>query len=260
MKGGWRAKTLGEVCDIRTGSTPSKIDSAYWKGGTIPWFTIDDIRDQGRYITRTRKTITDKAVRETSVKLLPAQSVLLCCTASVGEYALTQIPLTTNQQFNGLVVRDTSCLDPNFLFHFASTLRPWLLSVSGKTTIDFIPLSRLQEALVPLPPLPEQQRIVRILAEALASIATAKAKAEKNLQNVRALFESSLRTTFSSQIEDQSGCDTRAAEPSTPEQSSDARLSTAGPIDQEATGLVAERQLSVKFREICPYLSECLNV
>lgn len=52
---------------------------------------------------------------------------------------------------------------------------------------------------VPIPPLPEQQRIVAILDEAFAGIATAKANAEKNLQNARGIFESHLRTVFGQQ-------------------------------------------------------------
>jgi type I restriction enzyme S subunit len=196
MKNGWRVKPLSEVCDIRNGSTPSKGNRAFWDGGTVPWFTIDDMREQGRSISSTRQKITQTALSETSVKLLPEDSVLLCCTASVGEFAITRIPLTTNQQFNGLVVRDRNQLDPNFLFHYAATLKDELLGLSGKTTIDFIPISRLREVIVPVPPLPEQQRIVGILDEAFEGIATAKANAEKNLQNARALFESHLQSVF----------------------------------------------------------------
>jgi type I restriction enzyme S subunit len=54
----------------------------------------------------------------------------------------------------------------------------------------------LKEVKVPVPPLPEQQRIVGILDEAFEGIATAKANAEKNLQNARALFESHLQSVF----------------------------------------------------------------
>ena len=49
---------------------------------------------------------------------------------------------------------------------------------------------------IPLPPLPEQQRIVAILDEAFAGLATATANAEKNLKNVRELFESYLNSVF----------------------------------------------------------------
>ena len=196
MKKGWKTEPLGELCDIRNGSTPSKGNAAFWDGGTIPWFTIDDMREQGREISSTRQKITKSALSETSVKLLPEDSVLLCCTASVGEFAITRIPLTTNQQFNGLVVKNRNQLDPNFLFHYASTLKDELLGLSGKTTIDFIPISRLRDVAVPLPPLAEQQRIVGLLDEAFEGLATAKANAEKNLQNARALFESHLQSVF----------------------------------------------------------------
>ena len=196
MKKGWKTEPLGELCDIRNGSTPSKGNPAFWDGGTIPWFTIDDMREQGREISSTRQRITKSALSETSVKLLPEDSVLLCCTASVGEFAITRIPLTTNQQFNGLVVKNRNQLDPNFLFHYASTLKDELLGLSGKTTIDFIPISRLRDVAVPVPPLAEQQRIVGLLDEAFEGLATAKANAEKNLQNARALFESHLQSVF----------------------------------------------------------------
>jgi type I restriction enzyme S subunit len=196
MKKEWQTEPLGELCDIRNGSTPSKGNPAFWDGGTIPWFTIDDMREQGREISSTRQKITKAALSETSVKLLPEDSVLLCCTASVGEFAITRIPLATNQQFNGLVVKNRNQLDPNFLFHYASTLKDELLGLSGKTTIDFIPISRLRDVAVPVPPLAEQQRIVGLLDEAFEGLATAKANAEKNLQNARALFESHLQSVF----------------------------------------------------------------
>lgn len=55
MKTGWETEPLGELCDIRNGSTPSKGNPAFWGGGTIPWFTIDDMREQGREISSTRQ-------------------------------------------------------------------------------------------------------------------------------------------------------------------------------------------------------------
>ena len=116
---------IGDICDIYNGSTPSRKDLSYWNGGTIPWFTIDDIREQGRVITTTKQFITSKALQETSVKLLPENAVLLCCTASVGEHAIAKIPVTSNQQFNGLVIKKeyVDKLLPEFLFHIAGQLK-----------------------------------------------------------------------------------------------------------------------------------------
>jgi hypothetical protein len=196
-KNKWHVEQLGELCDIRNGSTPSKANPAYWAEGTIPWFTIVDMREQGWEITHTIASITALALNETSVKLLPEDAVLLCCTASVGEVAIARIPLTTNQQFNGLVVKDKQKMDPNFLFHFATTLQPRLLSLSGKTTIDFIPISRLREVTVPIPPLADQRKIVANLNHLKAATSQLTGIYEEKLASLVALKQTLLMHAFS---------------------------------------------------------------
>jgi restriction endonuclease S subunit len=92
----WEVKKLGDVCDIINGSTPLRTNSEFWHNGTVPWFTIDDIRKQGRRISHTEQFVTKAALKK--LRVLPVNTVLLCCTASIGEYAITEIELTTNQQ------------------------------------------------------------------------------------------------------------------------------------------------------------------
>lgn len=154
--------TIGEACEIFNGSTPLRSNETYWKDGTIPWFTIKDMRHQGRIIRDTSEKITQKAFNETSVKLLPANTVLLCCTASVGEFAFSEIPLTTNQQFNGLVVKEDYAdkLLPKFLFWLSSTFKTELERLSGKTSFNFVAVGTLKKVEIPLPPLSVQQEIV----------------------------------------------------------------------------------------------------
>lgn len=156
---------LGDACDIFNGSTPSRKDESFWVDGTIPWFTIQDIREQGRLIGHTKEKITQKALNQTSVKLLPKNTVLLCCTASIGEYAFTEIPLTTNQQFNGLVVKDEykNKLLPKFLFWISSTFKDELERISGKTSFGFVSVSNLRKLVIPLPPISLQQEFVEKL-------------------------------------------------------------------------------------------------
>jgi len=196
MKNEWKIKKIYEVCDIFNGSTPLRSNKEFWENGDVPWFTIDDIREQGRIINFTKQKITKKALEKTSVKLLPPESILLCCTASVGEYAIVKIPTTTNQQFNGLVVKNQDIICPLFLFYFVSTLKEQLLRLSGKTTIDFIPISRLREIEIPLPPLEEQKRIVKILDEVFEGIEKVKENALRNLRNSREVFEAYLQSVF----------------------------------------------------------------
>lgn len=157
--------SINETCEILNGSTPKKNNSEYWKKGTIPWFTIDDIRDQGRIIKTTKQKITQKALNETSVKLLPEDTVLICCTASVGEYAISKIPLTTNQQFNGLVVKKEfqNRLLPEYLFWISSTFKEKLIKLSSKTSFNFVSVGTLKTLKFPLPSIDVQKQIIEEL-------------------------------------------------------------------------------------------------
>lgn len=190
----WEWKKLGDVCDIKCGATPLKSDKSFWENGSIPWFTVDDIRNQGRLIKETQKRVTEKALNK--LTLFPKDTVLLCCTASVGEYALTEIPLTCNQQFNGLVIKKTNILYSKYLFHFASTLKEQLLGLSGKTTIDFISNSKVRQIVIPIPPLSEQKRIVKNLDEKFAKIDKLKTTAEINLKNAKEIFNAELEKVY----------------------------------------------------------------
>ena len=158
----WPMVALGEVCDIFNGSTPSRKKAEYWKNGTVPWFTVDDIRKNGRIIRETIQLTTKKALEETSLSLLPRSTVLVCCTASVGECAFAEIELTTNQQFNGLVVRNkfNEQLLPKYLFYFSTQFKDELLRLSGKTSFNFVSVRTLKTIKLPLPPLETQQAIV----------------------------------------------------------------------------------------------------
>ena len=156
----WAWSRLSSMCSIVNGFTPLRSESKFWDCGTINWFTVEDIKNQGEIIYSTKQKITDEATSKE--RIVRAGSVLLCCTASVGQCALAKIDLTTNQQFNALTVKDVnrSILTDNYLFWFAKTLKPTLQRLSGKTTFEFVSVKKVGNILIPLPPLKEQQRIV----------------------------------------------------------------------------------------------------
>ena len=152
--------SIGDLCEVINGSTPLKSNEEYWNKKDVPWFTVSDIRNSGRVVNETQQYISKKAINETSIKVIPKNSVLICCTASVGEYAINKIELTTNQQFNSLVIKDKSKLLPEYLFYLSSTFKEQLLAVSGKTSFDFVSVKKLKVLKIPTPPLDKQQEIV----------------------------------------------------------------------------------------------------
>jgi type I restriction enzyme M protein len=185
---------LGEVCEIFNGSTPKRTESSYWENGTIPWFTIDDIRKQGRIIKNTQQFITEKGFNESSVKILPKNTTLICCTASIGEYAYTEIELTTNQQFNGLVIKEEyrQKLDSKFLFWCATKFKDELIRMSGKSTFGFVSVSTLKKFKIPLPPIEIQKEIVEQIEVKQKAIEGAEQVIE-NLERERRYFGQELR-------------------------------------------------------------------
>lgn len=157
-------KKISEVCDVRGGSTPTRTTKEYWDNGTVSWFTVEDIYEQGRYISETKQHITELATKKCFV--YPADTVLICCTASVGEYAITKKEMASNQQFNGMMIKDKNELHPEYLLYVASTLKDDLLRQAGKTTINFVSRSKLEDIEIPVPPYSEQLKFVAIFQQA----------------------------------------------------------------------------------------------
>ncbi len=154
----WRWCRLKQITNIINGFTPLRSNPNFWNSNDISWFTVDDIREQGRLIYKTKQHISKAALSKNSSRIVPENTVLLCCTASVGEYALAKIPLTTNQQFNGLVIKEEfkKVISYLYLFEFVKTLKNMLIRESGSTTFNFLSVSALGEFLIPLPPFKEQ--------------------------------------------------------------------------------------------------------
>ena len=161
---------LNNLCNITNGFTPLRTEPKFWENGNINWFTVEDIRKQGEYIYQTTQKITELAVSKD--RIVRAGSVLLCCTASVGQCAMTMIPTTTNQQFNALTIKEEyRCLvNDEFLYLFVKTLAPILHDLAGKTTFEFISVKKVGNILVPIPPVLEQCRICKVTNKAIASI------------------------------------------------------------------------------------------
>jgi len=186
--------TIGNVCDVVNGGTPKTGVSSYWDG-PHQWITPAEMgKRSSPYIDRTERTITDEGLQNSSARLLPPHSVILSSRAPIGHLVINTEPMATNQGCKGLIPGGR--IDSKFLFYYLTSIVALLNDLGTGATFKELSGSKMKEVVVPVPPLPEQQRIVGILDEAFEGIATAKANAEKNLQNARALFESHLQSVF----------------------------------------------------------------
>jgi type I restriction enzyme S subunit len=191
----WQTKTIGDLCDVVNGGTPKTGVPEYWDGSNL-WITPAEMGKRlSPYVSDTERKITDFGLRNSSARMLPPNSVILSSRAPIGHLVINTEPMATNQGCKGLI--PGSQLQHKFLYYYLSSIVDLLNSLGSGTTFKELSGTKLKEVTIPLPPLIEQQRIVCILDKAFAGLATAKANAEKSLQNAWALFESHLQSVFS---------------------------------------------------------------
>ena len=200
MKKGWPTKTLGDVCEVFTDGdwVESKDQSSEGirliQTGNVGEGVFKDRAEKARYISEAtfkRLRCTEIVEGDCLVSRLPDPVGRSCILPDTGERMITAVDCTI-LRFN------PKQLLPTF-FNLYSQSDDYLTTVAKEctgTTRNRISRSNLGLTPIPVPPLAEQQRIVGLLDEAFEGLATAKANAEKNLQNARALFESHLQSVF----------------------------------------------------------------
>ena len=199
MKGSWEIKKIGEIGEIVNGGTPDTSVSKFWNGENL-WITPKDMgKLNSIYVNDTSRKITDEGLKNSSAKILPPNSIILSSRAPIGHLAINQKPISTNQGCKGIIPNKE--VDSLYLYYFLVKSVELLNSLGTGATFKELSGSKLGTVEIPLPTLPEQKRIVAILDKAFAAIDKAKANTEKNLQNVRELFESYLEGVFDNDFE-----------------------------------------------------------
>lgn len=200
MKKGWPTKPLGEVCEVFADGdwVESKDQSSEGirliQTGNVGEGVFKDRAEKARYISEAtfkRLRCTEIVEGDCLVSRLPDPVGRSCILPDTGERMITAVDCSI-LRFN------PKQLLPTF-FNLYSQSYDYLTTVAKEctgTTRNRISRSNLGLTPIPVPPLAEQQRIVGLLDEAFEGLASAKANAEKNLQNARALFESHLQSVF----------------------------------------------------------------
>jgi type I restriction enzyme S subunit len=189
MNVGYKTRNIGDVCRIIGGGTPSKDRPDYYSGD-IPWATVRDMRQD--IITKTECKITAQAIKSSSTNVIPKGTVVIATRVGLGKVCMLGQDTAINQDLRAIIPNEPKALAARFLFWWLKSIAHQIEEEGTGATVQGVKLPFIKSLQIPVPPLHEQRRIVSILDEALAGIATAKANAEKNLQNASALFESCL--------------------------------------------------------------------
>lgn len=183
---GWPMKPLGDIAQVLGGGTPSRTVDSYF-GGDIAWATPTDITALDQlYITKTKETITEAGLRSSSTKLMPPGAVLLTSRATIGFTAVSQVPICTNQGFINFVCGPE--VVPEYLAYWLRTQKAKMVQHAGGTTFKEIARGTLRKFEIPIPPLPEQRRIVDLLSRAEGIVRLRREAEKKAAELIPALF------------------------------------------------------------------------
>lgn len=157
----WEWRRLGDISTIVTGGTPSKSQPLYY-GGNVPFYKPADIQDN-KYVNTPKEFLS--IMGKEKAKFVPKGSVAVNCIGNIGKSAILPRDGATNQQINSICYY----IYPDYLYWFCQSMMfiLQLKKVSSMTTIPIVNKSKVEQCIIPLPPLAEQHRIVAKLEELL---------------------------------------------------------------------------------------------
>ena len=188
MKSCWAIKKLGEVCELIGGGTPSIHESSYY-GGNIPWATVRDMNC--RVIEKTERTITRKGLENSASNVIPAGNVIISTHVGLGKVCFVAQDTAINQDLKG-VIPFADNIQKTFLYYWFLSIADYLEKSGTGSTVRGVKLDFVKSIELPVPPLPEQNRIVAKIDAAFEKIDKLKVNAERNLANAKELFQSAL--------------------------------------------------------------------
>lgn len=179
-------KPLGELATFLNGGTPRRDVARYYEGD-VPWITSADLKEGVDLVTETRFHITEEAIASSATKKVLKGNLLFVSRTGVGKVAIAGMDVCISQDFTGIIPRK-DLIDIPYLFRFLQAKQSYFTANQRGATIKGVTRRVLEELDVPLPPLPEQQRIAAILDAADALRAKRRAALSKLDALGRAVF------------------------------------------------------------------------
>lgn len=157
---GWSVKKISDLGTTVSGGTPDTNNPEYWDGDVL-WVTPSEVSAlSNRFIWDTERKITEKGLKQSSAKLLPVNSLIICTRATIGDCCINKKPICTNQGFKNIIVTGNNV---DFLYYLISKNKHELIRKACGSTFLEISKKDIDNLKFPIPPLPEQEKIAEIL-------------------------------------------------------------------------------------------------
>ena len=153
---------LKDLFNIKNGYTPSKSNKEYWKDGTISWYRMKDIRENGRVLFNSIQKVNEQGVKG---NLFAKNSIIISTSATIGEHALITENFLCNQRFTCLTLKDCykDKFDIKFLFYYCYLLSEWCLNNLKKGSFASVDMKLFNKFKFPMIGIEKQKIIANIL-------------------------------------------------------------------------------------------------
>jgi len=164
FEGEWEEVTIGSLGKIYSGGTPSTSNKKYWDGD-IDWVTPTDITKQSSlYINSSLRKITQEGLKNSSAKLVPKGSLLVCTRATIGEMTITSHEMCTNQGFKNIIPNKKTNIE--FVYYLLTYYKHKLFSQASGSTFLELSKTSFESMKFRVPIIAEQQKIATVLTNA----------------------------------------------------------------------------------------------
>lgn len=206
---GWSWVPLLRITRQETGHTPSRKHPEYWDGDEF-WIGIADARlNHGREIHNTIQKVTQAGLENSSARTLPAGTVCLSRTASVGYVCVMAEPMATSQDFATWTC--TEALDPKFLMYALMAEGEEIKRFGKGTTHTTIYFPEIRALNICLPPIEEQKLIVRTVETRLLLADKLEAEINAGLLRCHSMRQSVFRSAYAGKLVEQDPSDEPAS-------------------------------------------------
>ena len=192
-KEGWEEKTLGELCSIIGGGTPSKKNSSYYNGD-IPWATVSDMNCD--YLQNTICKISDDGVKNSSTQIISKNEVIIATRVGLGKVCILCQDTAINQDLKGIIPKSDNKLIRKFIFWWFRSKSNYIVSNGVGATVKGVKLSFVSNLKISLPTISTQKQIVSHLDSLSSKVRAIEEKYQKMVEECDALKQAMLRDVF----------------------------------------------------------------
>ena len=179
--------SLEELFDLQMGKTPFRDNPEYWSSGVNKWISIGDLSKCGKYISDTKEYISDKAVMESGISIIPAHTVVMSFKLSIGKTAITAEPMYSNEAIMSFHDKHVVDLLPDYIYYMFSA-KDWDIGTNNAVMGKTLNKATLSKNKVRLHCMTEQQKIVKLLDKTQEMIVAHQRQLQKLDDLVKARF------------------------------------------------------------------------